>query len=93
MHILNHLDFIETRLQSDEWYSGGGGDSYSGTSDKPEDKTLSGKKGTLKEDFGHYALERPDGSVVTVYQDGRITETPKDGKESTVKLPDKTFIC
>ena len=92
MHILNHQDFIETRLQSDEWYSGGGGEGYSGARAKAEDKTLSGKKGTLKDDFGHYALERPDGSVITVYQDGRVTETPVNSKERILKLPDKTFI-
>jgi hypothetical protein len=85
MHILDHQSFIETRLQSDEWY---GGD-IRALNDTPVDKTLSGKKGTLKDNFEKYAVTYPDGRVITLHQDGTITEKPIDGQEHAVRPPDR----
>jgi hypothetical protein len=89
MHILNHQNFIETRRQSEECW-GFGGSSSSNRTDS--DEKISSSKGTLKTNFEKYAVTYPDGRVVTLHQDGRITETPVNGKEHSIRMPDRTFI-
>ena len=84
MHILNYQSFVETRQQLEEFF----GSDIIALNDTPSDKTLTGKKGLLKENFEQFAVEYPDGRAVTLYQDGRITETPKDGKENKDMIMD-----
>jgi hypothetical protein len=84
MHILNYQNFVETRQKHRR---GAYGRAVVRRDPPPPAKEIK-----LAEEFGQYAVTYPDGRTITLYQDGRITETPKNGKEHAIKLSDKTFI-